>query len=193
MLEKLKKSGFGYIIIGIMLIVIGVCFVAFNDSLKVLSISIGILLCVFASVYGTLTIVDTTRGLYFVLKIIFASIALICGVVTAIFNTLAIDIIVATFCLLLIIDASFKLNTAIIAKKVKISYWWVMLALSILIVGGAFFVLKYTPESALTTSVIIGVVLIIDGAANLLSFMYIPHLERRIKKIICREMNQKEG
>ena len=97
-----KKTSVGYLILGILLVAIGVCFIAFHDSLKFLSIAIGLLLSVFAIAYGIFTLADTARGLVFALKITFAVMALICGIATAIFNERTIEILVGIFALLLI-------------------------------------------------------------------------------------------
>ena len=192
MLGKLKKAGIGYTILGILLIAIGICFISFSNSLKVLSITIGVLLAIFATVYGILTIASTSRGVGFAFKITFAVIALICGVVTAVFNEKTIEIIVALIALLLIIDGSFKLNTAAISKRVTIRSWWIFLVLGALTIIGAFSVLKITPERTAVSSVISGLVLIIDGIANVLSSVYIPNLEKRVKKMLYKSMSQKE-
>ena len=192
MLKTLKKWSIGYVILGIMLITVGVCFISFNNSLKVLSITIGVLLAIFATVYGVITIANTSRGVSFAFKITFASIALICGVVTAIFNEKTIEIIVALISLLLIIDGSFKLNTAAISKRVNVRSWWIFLVLAALTIVGAFAVLKYTPERTVTSSVILGIVLIIDGASNILSSVYVPSLTKRVKKILSNDIAHKE-
>ena len=118
-----KERKFGYILIGLLLVLIGGCFVSFGNSLKALAISIGVILSVTAIVYGTLTIAKKGRGARFAFRIIFSIICLIAGITTAIFNDATVSVMVTVFSLLLIVDGSFKLNTAAMSKRYSVGGW----------------------------------------------------------------------
>lgn len=176
MLERTRNIKWGYLVIGILLAVIGVCFILFNNSLKALAISVGVILAVFATVFGVLTIASRGRGLAFAGKIIFAIICLVSGIVTAVFNTGSIDILISLFCLLLIVDGSFKLNTAAMSKRYSVGGWWIMMTASVLVILSAFALAKYTPSQEKAT-ILLGIVIVTDALANIFSMFWVPKYE----------------
>jgi len=192
MVDIKKNSNIGYFLIGLLLLALGLVFIIFNDALKGLTITVGILLIAFSAVYLIITIAQKDRGPIFVIKTVFGAIGIICGTITAIFNKDAVGIVVSVFSLLLIVDASFKLNTAASLKKFGVKIWWLIMALSFLTIGVSFFILKYTPSSIVLMSIFLGIVLIIDSISNILFIFCIPALERRAKSAIYYEMYKKE-
>ncbi len=193
MLEKLKKVKWGYIVIGILLTVIGVCFLAFNDSLTALAITIGVILSLFGIVFGVLTIANKKRDLVFALKIVFAVICLVSGIITAIFNKDTVDILVAVFCLLLIVDGSFKLNTSAMAKRYSVFGWWIMMIVSVLLIASSFCLARYTPDKAATATVLLGIILIIDAIANFFSTVWVAKYEAAQRAEIYYEAKSAEA
>ena len=172
MIER-TKFGWGYIFLGALLSLIGICFISFNNSLNTLAICCGVILIVFGVFSGALTLASRDRGLLFGLKIALSVIFIICGTITAIVQTSAVEIIANVFCLLLIIDGSFKLQTAILSKRYRVVSWWIMLALSSVIIVCAFLLAKLSPDSSKVFSVLTGVIVFVDGAANIFSAFYI--------------------
>ena len=71
MLERIKNIKWGYVVIGLLLCAIGICFIAFNNSLTWLAITIGIILAVFGTVFGVLNIASKKRDFSFAVKIVF--------------------------------------------------------------------------------------------------------------------------
>lgn len=191
MTQKLKKFGWGYIILGIILATLGVCFIAFSGMLSILAVTIGITLAVFGIVFGVITLAKRERSVAFALRITFAALALIGGVVTAILNESAIGFIADIFCLLLIIDGAFKLKTAVLSKRYSLFGWWFMLAMSVAIISSSFIVTKlmtaYTESTTLT--VIMGVIILVDGAANLCT----PFFGSSISKAVDEESTADTG
>lgn len=183
------KIKWGYILIGILLCAIGICFIAFNNSLSALAITVGIILSVFGIVLGVLTIANHTRGFLFAVKIIFSIICIISGVITAIFNKDSVDILIAIFCLLLIIDGSFKLNTSSMSKRYSVGGWWVMMIVAVLVIVSAFFLLKFTPEKIRVASIILGVTIIADAIANFFSTVWVTKYESAEKAEIYYEVH----
>ena len=172
MFKKLKDFGWGYILLGAVLIAVGICFISFNTAFNVLAISLGIILAVFGILFGVVTLTGGRRDLVFALRIILAVACMICGTVTAIVREPAISVITDIFCLLLIVDGSFKLQTAITSRKYRVFGWWLMLSLSVAVIVSAFILAKLTDGNVSTSSVVIGIIIAVDGASNLLTAFY---------------------
>ena len=192
MAEKKKNSTVGYLLIGLLLLALGATFIIFNDALKVVTIAVGILLVVFSAIYLVLTIASKDRGAAFAIKVVFGSIGVISGAVTAILNESAANIVISIFCLLLIVDASMKLTTAAYSKRFGVKAWWIIMAISTLTIGGAFYILKYTPENLVVATVMLGIVLALDGLSNITALFMMPALEKRAKSSIYYDMYRKE-
>ena len=167
----------GYIILGLIFIAIGACFIAFNNSLKYLAIAIGVILALFGAIFGTLTIANKSRSSGFAVKIIFSIMCLVAGLVTAIFNEGTVDILIAVFTLLLIIDGSFKLNTAAMAKRYSVGGWWIMMIISFLIISSAFVLARYTPADIAKATLLLGLIIEVDALANLASAIWVTKYE----------------
>ena len=181
MLEKLKKFGWGYILISAALGVLGVCLIALGNTLKAMAITMGCITVVGGITLGVLALMDKRRSIGFAIKIFFAVSCLVAGILTLIFNEDAADIIIAVFSLLLIIDASFKLNTTILSKRYLLPMWWAELSLAIATIIISFIMIRFTPENLSVASVTVGIAFILDSVANILSpfFIYVINERRR--------------
>ena len=82
MLKKLKGFGWGYILIGLLLIAIGVCFISIQDAYETLAIVTGAIITVAGIGFGIYALMDKRRGVKFAIRLSVAVAALICGVVT---------------------------------------------------------------------------------------------------------------
>ena len=191
MLKAIKNFKWGYILITLVLAAVGVCLITMSDALVTLAITIGCLLAASGIVIAIFAMVDKHRGVGFAMKIVLASLCLIGGIVTAIFNSASIEIIVSVFSLLLIIDASFKLNTTVMSKRYSLTLWWVMLALSVLIISASFIMIKYTPEKINVTSIILGVIFIVDSVSNFLNAFFVTAYEKRQREDILTEEEER--
>ena len=186
-----SKIKWGYILIGLLLCMIGVCFIAFNKSLSLLAITVGISLSLFGTVYGIITIAHKSREFTYVIRIVFSIICIISGIITAVFSKSSVDILVSVFCLLLIIDGSFKLNTATMSKRFYVGGWWVMMILALLVIASSFILLKFTPESIQTCSTILGITIIADALANFSSTIWVTKYENAEKNKFYHEIQSK--
>lgn len=191
MLKAIKNFKWGYILITLVLAAVGICLITMSDALVTLAITIGCLLAASGIVIAIFAMVDKHRGVGFAMKIVLASLCLIGGIVTAIFNSASIEIIVSVFSLLLIIDASFKLNTTVMSKRCSLTLWWVMLALSVLIISASFIMIKYTPEKINVTSIILGVIFIVDSVSNFLNAFFVTAYEKRQREDILTEEEER--
>ena len=186
-MKKLKNINFGYILLGVLVAAIGVFFVSFNNSIEVLAIIMGIILALVGIIFGVLTLVKKDRGVRFALKIALSIIFIVCGSVTALVRGGVVEIIASIFCLLLIVDGSFKLQTAILSKRYSLFGWWLMLSLSVLIISSAFLITRLVSDSAILT-VLIGIVMIIDGGTNIFSSIYTSLINSKIKEAAVSEL-----
>lgn len=179
MLEKIKNFKWGYAVLFLVLVGIGICLISLRQTLTALAITIGVLLSLVGVTLMIIELARKERSFAFGARILFYVACIVCGVVTAIFRDGAVDVMISIFSLLLIIDASFKLHTTAMSKRYSVPLWWIILAFAVLTVIGGFFALKYPPEKLEATSVLLGIVFILDGVSNLLSAFYIAAYERR--------------
>lgn len=196
MLEKLKKFDWGYILVFLVLTAMGVCLIAMSDALKVMAITIGCIVIVGGIVLGVLAIVDKRRSIGFAFKVFFSVSCLVAGILTLIFNEDAADVIIAVLALLLIVDASFKLNTTVMSKRYLLPLWWMELVLSVAIIVISFIMIRFTPESISVASVILGIAFILDAIANISSpfFIYVYRERQKHKSYdeVKAELGDKE-
>ncbi len=195
MKSKITSFRWGYILLFLMLAAIGVCFVAFRETLSTLALIIGILLAVYGAFSAVIAIADKKRGGKYVFKISIALMCIVCGIVTAIMRDGAIDVISSLIGLFLIIDGSFKLNTAAMSKRYKLVSWWLMVIPALLVIVGGFTSIKFGYQLASEgkehfLSVIIGVTMVVDSIANLISAFYVGGFEKRMVREIRQEITE---
>ncbi len=186
MLEKIKKFGWGYVLLFIMLLAVGVCLLSFNNTLEIVAIVMGVIMMLFGIVFFILTLANKHRGVNFAFRITFSIIALVCGAVTAISKSDAIEILVSFIALFLIMDGSFKLQTTATSKRYKLALWWLILIPAVLTIIGGFIAMRISPASN-DVPIILGITVIIDAIANLLSAFYIAKYESVMKNDIIDE------
>ena len=110
MSERIKKFPWGYILIGLLLLLVGISFIAFSsaDMLSILAIVIGIITAIFGIAYGALTLANHDRGVKFVFRIVISVACIIAGLVAIIVRNDAVSAIVNVVCILLLVDGSFN-------------------------------------------------------------------------------------
>jgi uncharacterized membrane protein HdeD (DUF308 family) len=177
------KAGFGwgYLLIGLLLAVVGVGFMTFSGALYTLAIIIGVTLIAFGVVYVAIAASRQKKDVGFAVKIVVAVFSITAGIITIILRESAVMIMADIFCLLLIVDGSFKFQTAALSKRYKAFGWWFMLALSVITIASAFIVSKIkTPETEPgIITVVLGVIILVDGIANFFTAFYEAYCEKR--------------
>ena len=123
MKEKLKNFAWGYVILFAILVAIGALCICFHNTLPYVAFGIGAIIALFGVIYGVLALASKDRGAKFAFKITVAVCSIVAGVVTMIFSKDAVDILTALMGLFLIIDGSFKLQSAAISKRYKSVGW----------------------------------------------------------------------
>ena len=184
MLEKLKQFGWGYILIALFLGGVGACFISFNNTLQILAVSIGVILIIYSVVFVLNSLIRKERDIKFGFKIGLSVVFLVSGTVTLIFGGQAISIITDIFCLLLIIDGAFKLQTAIFSARCNVKAWWILPIFPIAVIIGAFILSKinFAEDQMHILSTTLGIVIITDGVSNLIDAFFVYASKRKIDK-----------
>ena len=169
MLEKLNFLKWRYWLAGSLIAVVGLCFLFFSSSPVALFVTVGIIIALLGLAVGALVIVQKKRDLIFALKLSFAVIFFAGGIVTSILNKASIGVLVSVICLLLIVDGAFKLQTSIKSKKYSIEGWWIIMIISVSVILSAFLLVRIFPKSYSGTAIWLGITLIADASANVLS------------------------
>lgn len=148
LLKKIKEFPWGYPLLALLLSGLGLCFFAGRPNgaeeegvLNAMAIAIGVLTVLYAAVFAFFTLTGRRRGLFFALKLVFAAAVFVAGILALIARDGTVAVILNVMGLLLIVDGSFKLNTAILTRQDVSRFWWLMLALSFLLIGGGFVLL----------------------------------------------------
>ena len=172
--QKVKTFSYGYLLFFLFDIAVAAAFFSFSaDSLDYLAIAIGVTVILFSAVFAVLTLSREKRGATFFFRILFAVVALLAGVAALIGRESAVASIVAAFGLILIVDASFKLNSTVLAKRFRSSLWWVLLVIALLLIAGGFSLIRFRIEDRTWLAYLLGALLVLDGIANLLTPFYL--------------------
>ena len=188
MFEKLKNMKWGYLIAGILVSVIGFCFLFFSNSLTALTVTVGIILIFCGLATGSLCILRKNQGFAFTLKIALASVLLVGGVLVSAFNKSSFEILVSAICLLTIVDASFKLHISIKSKIYSIDGWWIITAISSAVIISAFLLMQITPTSLKASAIWLGVTMLADAADNFISTFWSAKCKTAEKAAIYYEV-----
>ena len=202
-LEKLKNFKWGYLLFALLFLGGGIAFIAFpQEGLKVVKMALGVAAIAFAIIYGVLTLAGKERGANFWSRIVMAVVCAICGGFVIVVADTAIDYLLTAFGIVLMVDASFKAQTAIQSKKYKSPVWWIMLtfAVAVLACGVALMKMDFDftlADEALVSeyvraSYLLGLGLVLDGLTNLISIGYLYFVEKKAKKEVIEEL-QAEG
>lgn len=174
LLHKIRTFSYGYIMVFLFDLAVALAFFCLaGDSLSYLAIAVGVIVLLCAAVFAVITLSGERRGAGFFFKMLFAVAALLAGVATLIGRESAIDAIVAALGLLLVVDASFKLQSTALAKRYRSSLWWVLFVLSLLLIAGGFSLIRFRMADRGWLAYLLGVLLVLDGAANLLTPFYL--------------------
>ena len=113
---------------------------------------------------------------------------LVCLVLLMAFNRLSLDVLVFSICLLLTVDASFKLYISIKAKINSVSGWWIMTAISAAVILSAFLLARISPDSAKASSIWLGITVLADSADNFVSIIWSARCKTAEKAAIYYEV-----
>ena len=197
--EKKEKVKFkwGYIALMTVSAVIGVCLLAFNNkSLEALATAIGFIVALAGVVVAVDAFSKKDRGSKFGFSIALAVALLVSGITTIITKTTAMNVIVGIFGLVLILDGGYKFETTATSKRYRAAGWWIMLVLSVTLIGGGYLTVRRFSVEWSGTVYILGALFLVDAIANLLSAFYLGYAERKsneeLRSRIIEEIKREE-
>ena len=183
----LKKVDWGYLALALILGCAGIMLLIYpTDSLTTISYVIGVSTCFVGVLLTIHTLAKTKRGLAFTLTIIGAVLTVVCGLMQLIFPDRMFEVFSSFISLFLIIDASFKIQTVIWAKRLKRPLWWCKLPVCVLVIMGGFLSIQLDDLSPKRIAFLLGVTLFADGLLNLMAFFsprYAPVVNREAYSI----------
>ena len=179
--QKIKtKFKWGYPALALVSGAVGVCLLVLNNqSLEALAVTIGSIVALAGVVFGVNALSMKERGGKFALYIVMAVAFLVSGIATIITKTTIMDLIVGIFGLILILDGGYKFETTAKSKRYRAAGWWIMLALSVALIGGGYIAVRRLTVGWSGTVYVLGALFIIDAIANLLSAFYLGYAEKR--------------
>ncbi len=187
--QKLAAYSWGVLLFAVLCVVSGVCLISFPEEVlpKVVLI-ISIFTIVYGIVSGAINLANRDRGVLFFFRLLGAICALFCGIFLLIKHSEGVTLLTLFVGVLVMIDSSFKLHTAILSKRYQHSMWWVMLVLSIVCLAGGLYLVKWIPTDRLKfCSVMMGIVMVLEGVQNFLTTFYTMSVEKSRKKEILEE------
>ena len=189
---KIKDFKWGYLLFAILFAGAGICFLSFGENaIKGVKIGIGATAVVFSGIYIALTLANKGRGFRFWARMVMAGTAIAAGIFFMIPINGAYAYIVMIAGLYLIIDGSFKLQTAVLSKRYRSAFWWIMLALAAatITLGAVMLRRQFDFETELlAASRLLGVGLLIDGVQNLLSIGYLTYIECKTRQEVIEDL-----
>lgn len=193
--KKLGSVGWGVLLYAVLFAVAGVLLIAFpEDGLATAIIVIGVITLLYAVYSAIAALTGKKRGFKFFMDVLAAVAALFCGLFLIIRrNDDAVTLLAFFVGALVVIDGSFKLHTAVTAKEYKNAAWWILLVLSLLAIAGGFFLVKRPPAAVKTCSVVLGLLMILDGIQNGFVAFYAPAIENRLKREITEESESEKA
>ncbi|MBR2987641.1 MAG: hypothetical protein IKC63_06440 [Clostridia bacterium] len=187
MLKLIRSIKWGYLLIALFAALFGVLLVILHDMLHYVALTVGCCLILFSVVLGIQKAVSRDRGFKFGCGIVMAVMALISGVVTVVFYQNAGMIVADVLCLVMLVDGSLKLGTAIESIRNRFFGRWVMLVLSLLVIVSSFLLTKTQPEDL---GIYLGIVMLTDALINALTTVFAARNEKRVKENILKAMEE---
>lgn len=193
--QKIKNFKWGYLLFSILFTAAGLCFLSFpEDALKGVRIGIGVTAIVFAVAFIALTLANEERGFRFWAKMVLGGVAAICGGFMIFSPQGAFSYLTFVAGIYLMIDGSFKLQTAILSKRYRSAVWWIMLVLAAASISFGTVLVRVQfdfAEELAKVSKIIGIALMIDGIQNLLSIGYLYFVEHKTRETLREDLRAK--
>ena len=184
-MKKLKNFKWGYPLLFLLTASLGVLFLLFRETLTVLAVSVGVILILFAILYAVCTMADRERGFLFALKMVLSVLVLTAGIVVLIARAATMTVILSLFAFLILLDGAFKLQTTVLSKRYRLFGWWFLLVLSLLMVIGGGILFRFLDRwETGTAAILLGLLLIVDGIANLFTAFFLSGYEGRMRKEI---------
>ena len=121
MIEKIKDIKLGYIAYAVLLAVLGRCFLTFSSSATTITVIIGIFVAFWGGASLALTLLEPEKDRSFIIRVIFASLIIVCGITAAVLNDKIFTFILFLVCIVAVTDGAFKLSLSMSCKYPSVS------------------------------------------------------------------------
>ena len=188
--KSLASYSWGVLLFALLFLAAGICLVSFpEDALPTAVLTISIITIVFGVLLIIIALLDKKRQAKFFFFLLGGACTLFAGIFLIIKrNDDAIALLALFIGVVMMIDGSFKLHTAVQTKQFKNAVWWVLLVLSLLTIAGGLYQVKWIEGvSVKTCSVLMGIFMILDAIQNVFITFYTPYYERKQKREILAE------
>ncbi len=186
-----------YLLFAAMFIAAGVGFIGFPDeAVKGVRIGIGVAAIAFSVFAMVLALSNKSRGFLFWAKMVGSGLGLITGCVVVFANGgYVFTCLVYVLGLFMIIDASFKMQTAILSHRYRFWLWWVLVVLVTTAIVMGVWLLRSdfsvdSVEDLHFISRLAGIGFILDGLLNLISIVFLYQIEGGQREEIIRELER---
>ena len=174
-----KDHHVGYLFLGLVLIAIGLFLLFYpTESVK----TIGYIIASAALVFGLLCLIHTLsglrRGIRFALSMLGSISTIICAAVLFFTVEETFATFVSIIGLLIVVDASFKLQTVVLSHRYGQKAYWILLVVACIAIFGGYLCIRTAFEDVRALARLLGLTLIVSGLGNLLSTFYLPSFRR---------------
>ncbi len=179
--NSLASYSWGVLLFAILFLAAGICLISFpENALPNTILTISIITMVFGVILMLLALLDKKRQGKFFFFLLGGACTLFAGIYLLIKrNSDAIAILALFIGVVMMIDGSFKLHTAMQTKQYKNVVWWILFVLSILTIVGGLYLVKWPPENVKVCSVVMGLFMILDAIQNIFITFYEPYYMRK--------------
>ncbi len=233
MAVKTKKAGpvkravrafvtfkWAYLLFAVMFIAAGAGFIAHPaEATQGVCVGVGAIAAVFALLALCITMSGKKRGFRFWAKTVTTALGLVMGIVVIILSATGngdevFRVLILIMAVYMIVDGSFKLQTAILSRRYQFWLWWVLLVLVVVAIGFGVFALyngsemgeliseiadtevvdkdgsTVITEGNHTIPILVGIAFIIDGILNFLSIIFLYRIEHGQRDDVIRELEE---
>lgn len=186
-MNLLQKTKTGHIIVSVLYILLGICLIIFPDqSLHTICLFVGIIALaagIYKIAYFFFVRIHNVSGHLDLISGIFSVAVGMIFIVRPTFITNLFPVIIG---ILIIVDSSFKLQSAFVLRSIHTKGWWGIGIFSLIgIIFG--FLLIFNPFQANHLALIfIGISMMIDGIENLWTVIYTAHVIKKSAPIEVR-------
>lgn len=181
-MKFIQRIKIAYSIISAGLILLGLFFVFFPvDSAYTICYAVGIISIVFGIIKLMGYFSNDVYRLAFQFDLAIGIAMMICGIVLIARPRAFIALVPVIIGILVLVDALFKIQTAIDSKRFGLKKWWISLALGIAagIIGIGLIFKPFEGNKILT--ILLGITLIVDGIQNLWMVLYTVRSRRAVE------------
>ncbi len=206
-----------YLLFAIMFLAAGVGFIGYpKQATDGVCIAVGIVAVLFSVFAMVMCLSGKKRGVRFWAQMITTGLGIVTGIVVIILScndlgAAVFRVLILILAVYMIIDGSFKLQTAILSRRYRSWLWWVLLVLVIAAIGLGVFALyhganletlieeslpQYNEDGeeikagSYIISRLVGISFIIDGILNFLSIIFLYKIEREQRNEVIRELEE---